>query len=275
MVAVGTPPDGVPCTVRSAGDSCVRFEGDDAAAASVRAVVTADPTTGAETTTPADTVDPRPRARPARPARADGRRGAGHGRRARRPTSTRSRRPDRGRRLPLHGHDRRRPRRTPGIAASPSSSCSSARAWPVSARARAAPACRNVRVVDRRPDRRRPRPVHRPAGVAPDHAWPRPPPTPTSTPSAGRRSTTSTSRSVRADGPVRRLVAAVALRRCRRRVLGGPRGRLDRRRQHARQARRLRAGRRRAAGAPLSRATSRTSSPAARATRSCSTSAAT
>ena len=61
----------------------------------------------------------------------------------------------------------------------------------------------------------------------------------------------------------------------RRGVLGRSRGRLARRRQHARQARRLRPGRRRVPRAALSRATSRTSSPAARATRCCSTSAAT
>ena len=49
-------------------------------------------------------------------------------------------------------------------------------------------------LVDRRPDRRRPRAVHRPARRRARSRWPRPPPTPTSTPSGGRRSTTSTSR---------------------------------------------------------------------------------
>ena len=56
----------------------------------------------------------------------------------------------------------------------------------------------------------------------------------------------------RPDGPVRRLVAAVALRRRRRGVLGGPRGRLHRRRLDPRQARRQRTGRRGGAGADLS-----------------------
>ena len=51
VVAVGTAPAGVPAT--SVGGRLVRFEGDDGR---VRAVVTADPATGAETTTPADTV---------------------------------------------------------------------------------------------------------------------------------------------------------------------------------------------------------------------------
>lgn len=51
-VAVGTPPDGVAAT--SVAGRLVRFEGDEAGR--VRAVVTADPPTGAETTTPADTV---------------------------------------------------------------------------------------------------------------------------------------------------------------------------------------------------------------------------
>jgi glycine cleavage system aminomethyltransferase T len=51
-VAIGTPPDGPPSTPLPG--RLLRFEGDGAA--HVRAVVTADPVTGAETTTPADTV---------------------------------------------------------------------------------------------------------------------------------------------------------------------------------------------------------------------------
>ena len=83
--------------------------------------------------------------------------------------------------------------------------------------------------LDRGPHRRRARAVHRPAGDAPDHAG------------RGRRrrlrrrlpahaAPRRAPRARRADGPLRRLVAAVALRRRRRRVLGRPRGRLDRRR---------------------------------------------
>jgi glycine cleavage system aminomethyltransferase T len=51
VVAVGTPPEEVPAT--SVSGRLVRFEGEGGR---VQAVVTADPTTGAETTTPADTV---------------------------------------------------------------------------------------------------------------------------------------------------------------------------------------------------------------------------
>jgi glycine cleavage system aminomethyltransferase T len=51
VVAVGTPPAGVPAT--SVAGRLVRFDGDNGR---VRAVVTADPASGAETTTPADTV---------------------------------------------------------------------------------------------------------------------------------------------------------------------------------------------------------------------------
>ena len=51
-VAVGTPPDGVPC--ERVDGTLVRFEGDEAG--HVRAVVTADPATGTETTTPCDTA---------------------------------------------------------------------------------------------------------------------------------------------------------------------------------------------------------------------------
>jgi glycine cleavage system aminomethyltransferase T len=52
LVAVGTPPVGVPA--QTVDGRLVRFEGDEAGR--VRAVVTADPSTGAETTTAADTV---------------------------------------------------------------------------------------------------------------------------------------------------------------------------------------------------------------------------
>ncbi len=52
IAAVGTPPDGVPCD-RAQG-RLIRFEGDDAGR--VRSVVTADESTGVETTTPCDTV---------------------------------------------------------------------------------------------------------------------------------------------------------------------------------------------------------------------------
>ena len=99
-------------------------------------------------------------------------------------------------------------------------------------------------VLDRRPIRGGPGAVHRPARVPADH------------PGRGRRGrphrcvpADAAARGARgpgrADGPLRRVVAAVALRRRDRRVLGRPRGRLDRRRQHARQARRVRSGRRR------------------------------
>jgi sarcosine oxidase subunit alpha len=51
VVAVGTAPAGVPAT--AAPGRLVRFEGEDGR---LRSVVTADPATGVETTTPADTV---------------------------------------------------------------------------------------------------------------------------------------------------------------------------------------------------------------------------
>jgi glycine cleavage system T protein len=51
-VAIGTPPDGVACTI--VDGALVRFEGDGAG--HVRAIVSADPATGAETTTPCDTA---------------------------------------------------------------------------------------------------------------------------------------------------------------------------------------------------------------------------
>jgi sarcosine oxidase subunit alpha len=52
VVAIGTAPDGVPCT--HLDGRLVRFEGD--ATGRVRAVVTVDTSTGVETTTPADSV---------------------------------------------------------------------------------------------------------------------------------------------------------------------------------------------------------------------------
>ena len=93
-------------------------------------------------------------------------------------------------------------------------------------------------------------PVHRPTRRPPDH------------PRRGRRgrhgrrlpahaAPRRAPRARRADGPVRWLVATVALRRRGRGVLGGPRGRLDRRRVDPRQARRQRAGRGRGPGAHL------------------------
>ena len=106
-------------------------------------------------------------------------------------------------------------------------------------------------VLDRRPHGDGSGPVHRPARLAPDH------------PRRGRRR-----RDVDVfrrtplheehlalgapDGSLRELVAAVALRRRGRRVLGGARGRVDRRRQHARQAGRVRPRCRRGPGAALS-----------------------
>ena len=258
--------------VHAVAGQLVRFEGDDAVACAPSSRRRRD-RRGDD-----DAVrhrDPRPRSRAARHARADGRRGAAsawsapRGRRLPLPPP-----PTDGRRLPVHGHDRRRPRRTRGTAASPSWSCSSAPslAVPRHVPGRRVPAARPV--LDRRPDRRGPGAVHRPTGRAPDHAG------------RGRRrrlrrrlptdaAPRRAPRARRADGPVRWLVAAVALRRCGRRVLGGARGRVDRRRQHARQARRV-------AGRTSSSSRAAVSVPrrghparAARATRCCSTSAAT
>ncbi len=239
----------------------------------VRAVVTADPATGAETTTPADTVvvglGLAPRDILARMA-GDG---AGHRRRrcGRRPATPPA--ADRGRRLRLHGHDRRRPRRGVG------SRLHRARApqalEPGVSRhvpGRRLPAQRPL--VDRRPHRRHPRPVHRPSRVAPDH------------PGRGLR------RHLR-----RRLPADPAPRRASRgsapgwtgSVAGGGRGTTampSRSTGRSARASRSATSRRSASWSspgPTSwssssgstRATSRTSSPAARATRCCSTSAAT
>ena len=68
-VALGVPPDGVPCT--PVAGRLIRFEGDEHA--HVIAVVTADPSTGAETTTPCDTAIVGLGLAAARPAGADGR----------------------------------------------------------------------------------------------------------------------------------------------------------------------------------------------------------
>ena len=182
--------------------------------------------------------------------------------------------PTDGRRLPLHGHDRRRPRRrlVEGLH-----------------RARAAQA-REPGLPRHVPGRRLPAP--RPRRGSP----PGPARCPTRSRPARRRARSRSAEAAadtyvdafrrtplhdehlalgRADGPVRRLVAAVALRRRRRRVLGRPRGRLDRRRvaRSASWSCPARTSSRPWSGS--TRATSRTSSPAARATRCCSTSAAT
>ena len=81
--------------------------------------------------------------------------------------------------------------------ASPSSSCSSGPASPASGRARAARACPTSARGSPPAPATRPRTVHRPAGVAPDHAGRGGGGRVPSTRSGGRRSTTSTSRSAR------------------------------------------------------------------------------
>ncbi len=138
------------------------------------------------------------RSRPgaAGPARADGRAdpaGLDRWRRGRRPPAPgRAHRPDRGR-LPVHGRDRRRPRRSlvegvhePGAAEARAPS-------PASAPARAAPACpMSARGSPPGPARSRTR--SRPGRRRARSPSPRPPRTRRSTPSGGRRSTTSTSR---------------------------------------------------------------------------------
>ena len=129
-------------------------------------------------------------------------------------------------------------------------------------------------VVRRRPHGNRPGAVHRPPRRPPDHAR------------RGRRrrrdrrlpadaAARRAPRPGRADGPLRRLVAAVALRRRTRGVPRGSRAGLARRRVDARQARSSpgRTSSRRSSGSIP--ATSRISSPADRATRCSSTSAAT
>ena len=240
----------------------------------MRAVVTVDDATGVETTTPARTVDPRAGPGTARRAGADGRRGAAHrGRRRGRgvaaPTPA-----DRGRRLPVHGHDRRGPRRRVVEGLHRSSSCSSARARPCLGTCQGGACLPHVRswIAARTGDV--PAAVHGPPGLAPDHA---------------RRGGRGHLR--------RRLPADAAARRApRARAPGwtgsaagggrgttatrspstGPSARASRSATSARSASSSSPGR--TSSRPWSgstRATSRTSSPAARATRCCSTSAAT
>ena len=119
-----------------------------------------------------------------------------------------------------------------------------------------------------------PRALHGPAGGPADHPRRGRGRRTTSTSSGARPCTTSTSPR-RPARPLRRLVAALELWRPHRRVLGRSRGGDARRRQHAGQAARVRARRRRAARAPLPQPRRTTSRRAARATCCCSTSAAT
>ena len=138
--------------------------------------------------------------------------------------------PTRRRRLPLHGRDRRRPRRRrgidgftelellkratlAGIGTCQGGACLPAR--PGVDRAPGPATCRSPFTA--RPGARQITLAEAAADVD-DRRLP--------ADAAARRAP----RARRADGPVRRLVAAVALRRRGRRVLGGPRGRLDRRR---------------------------------------------
>ena len=152
--------------------------------------------------------------------------------------------------LPVHGNDGRGPRGgvgegLPGPRAAEAGQLGRARAVPGWCLPAARPS------VHRGSDGLGAGALHGPAGRPPDHPG-----------RGGRRrrdrclpadaAPRRAPRAGRPDGSVRRLVAAVALRRRRRRVLGGPRGRLDRRRLDARQAHRQRAGRRRGAGADLS-----------------------
>ena len=184
--------------------------------------------------------------------------------------------PTDGRRLPAAWARPSTTSTTPGTAASPSSSCSSARAWPVLGHVpgRRLPAARPG--LDRgHGPASSPTPFTARPAVAPDHARRGRRRHATSTRSGGRRSTTSTSplgaRMDRFGGWWRPWHYGDVVAR----VLGGPRGRLDRRRVDARQADRLRARTSSSSSSGSTRATSRTSSPAARATRCCSTSAAT
>ena len=154
-----------------------------------------------------------------------------------------------GGRLPLHGRHGRRPGRGVGrrlhrAGAAQARDARGDRHLP----GRGMPAARPR--LDRRPDRGRARAVHRPARRPPDQ------------PRRGRgrrlgrrlpadRAPRRAPRARRDHGPLRRLVAAVALRRRARGVPGGPRGGLGGRRQHARQAGRQRPGRRGGARADL------------------------
>ena len=161
-----------------------------------------------------------------------------------------------------------------GTTATPSSSCSSARRWAGLGPCQGGACLPHVRAFIAARTGDGPGAVHRPPGRPPDH------------PRRGRRrrddrclpadaAPRRAPRARRADGPVRRLVAAVALRRRRRRSTGRS-ARACRSATCRRSASSSSAGRtssRRSSGS--TRATSRTSSRAARATRCCSTSAAT
>ena len=269
-VAVGTPPDGVPCDRRSTG----AWSASRATTAGSRAVVTADPATGAETTTPCETVDRRPRPGAARPARPDGRRRC----RSRSSATAADEHP-----LPppptdgvvcrCMGVDRRRPRGRVGQGLHRARAAQAGEPRrPRDVPGRRLPAPRPL--VDRRPDRRRCPSRSRPARRRARSRSPRPPPTSTSTPSGGRRSTTSTSRSGRgwtgsAAGGGRGTTATPS-------PSTGRSARASRSATSARSASWSSPGRTSSSSWSGSiRATSRTSSPAGRATRCCSTSAAT
>ena len=173
---------------------------------------------------------------------------------------------------------RRRPSttsRASGTRGFPSSSCSSGPASPASGTCQGGVCLPHVRawIADRTGDGAGA--VHRPAGVAPDHPRPRRPRTSTSTPSGARRCTTSTSRSARgwtasAAGGGRGTTATTSpsTGRSARRVSIGDVSTLGKLIVSG-------PGRRSSSWSGSTRATSRTSSPAARATRCCSTSAAT
>ena len=275
VVAVGSPPAGTWAT--PVAGRLVRFEGDaegpDGAPGRVRAVVTADPATGAETTTPADTVvvglGLAPRDLLARMAGTV-------------PVTVVG---DAADDLPLP------PPPTEGVVCGcmGTTVADLGAAWDrgfteLELLKRSSQACLGTvpgrrlpaqrPLVDRRPHRRHPRPVHRPSRRRARSPWPRPPPTPTSTPSGGPRSTTSISR------PAPGWTGSVA---------GGGRGTTampSRNTGRSARASRSATSRRSASWSSpgrtsssssngSTRATSRTSSPAARATRSCSTSAAT
>ena len=122
---------------------------------------------------------------------------------------------------------------TRGTVASPSSSCSSARPWPGSGPCQGGACLPHVRAwiaakTGDVPDPFTARPASRQITLAEASA--------DTYVDAFRRTPLHDEHLAArgADGPVRWLVAAVALRRCGRRVLGRPRGRLDRRRDDAR-----------------------------------------
>ncbi len=243
-VAVGTPPAGVPVT--AVAGRLVGFEGG---AGRVSAVHTEDPATGALTTTPADTVvlglGLAPRDLLARMAGPVPVTVVGDAAVAEALPPA----PVEGRRVRLHGHDRGRPAGGVGprlhrARAPQAFEPGVSRDLP----GRSLPPERPR--LDRGADRRGAGAVHGPSGVAPDHIGRgrrrrlrrRLPPDTAPRRAPGARG---------ADGPVRGLVAAVALRRRCGRVLGGPRRGVDRRRLDPRQAGRVRAGRGRAAGAAV------------------------